>query len=63
MFNIATETTKDVEFGEVYVVKDLFRGFGWNRISRGSRTKLGAYANNEGSDDIIPLVKPPQNQQ
>lgn len=50
-----------------FVLRDLFRGFEWNRIGRGDRTKLGSmflfYAKNDGSLLIEPTEKTPQNQQ
>ncbi len=50
-----------------FVVRDLFRGFEWNRIGRGDRTKLGSmflsYAQHEGANLIVPTEKTPQNQQ
>lgn len=67
LFELAKASTGDVDTGEVYIVKDLFRGFEWNRIAKGNRTKLGAmyfaYAQNEGDDSIETLGKTPQNQQ
>ena len=67
LFNLAIKATKDVALGEIYTVKELFRGFEWNRIAKGNRTKLGsmyfAYSKNKGLKDISPLGKTPQNQQ
>lgn len=67
LFELAKEATHEVTSGEVFIVKDLFRGFEWNRIPKGTRTKLGsmyfAYAQNEGNNDLDPLGKTPQNQQ
>lgn len=67
LFHLAQESTKDVDSGEIFIVKDLFRGFEWNRIPVGNRTKLGSmylrYAEKDGSEDIRPLDKTPQNQQ
>lgn len=67
LFDLAKKSTNDVASKEVFIVKDLFRGFEWNRIQRGDRTKLGSiyfsYAKNEGKEDMIPLGKTPQNQQ
>ena len=68
LFNTAVSTLKEVESGEVFIVKELFRGFEWNRIPKANRTKLGsmvfAYANGaDGSLEIEPLDKTPQNQQ
>jgi len=67
LLNLAKESTKDVNKGEIFIVKDLFRGFEWRRIALGNRTKLGSmyfyYAKNEGSIDIEALDKTPQNQQ
>lgn len=64
---IAKETLKEVDSGEEFIVKELFRGFEWNRIAKGNRTKLGSiffnYANNEGRKWILALGKTPQNQQ
>jgi hypothetical protein len=67
LFELAKASTNDVASNEIFIVKDLFRGFEWNRISKGNRTKLGSmyfsYAQNEGKHDILPLGKTPQNQQ
>lgn len=67
LFNISVQALNDVQQGEKFIVKDLFRGFEWNRIAKGNRTKLGSmflnYAQGQGSNDIHPLGKTPQNQQ
>ncbi len=68
LFDIAIATLDEVEAGEVFIVKDLFKGFEWVRIPKGLRTKLGsmifAYANGAmGSSIIEPLDKTAQNQQ
>ena len=67
LFNIVTTTLPDVAAGEIFIVKDLFRGFEWNRIEKGKRRRLGSmvftWANNKGSSVIQPLDKTPQNQQ
>ena len=67
LFDAAIKTLPDVESDEVFTVRDLFRGFEWNRIEKGNRTKLGsmfyAYAQGTGASQIKPLQKTPQNQQ
>ncbi|MEY8254295.1 DUF1413 domain-containing protein [Clostridium perfringens] len=67
LFNQAVDTLSDVNSDEKFIVKELFRGFEWNRISKGNRTKLGSiffnYAKTKGSNMIRPLGKTPQNQQ
>lgn len=67
LFNEAVNTLSDLQSGEEFIVKQLFRGFEWERIDKGNRTKLGSmffnYANNNGSNIIEPLGKTPQNQQ
>lgn len=67
LFKVAKETLNEVEQGEVFLVKDLFKGFEWNRIPKGVRTKLGGafinFAQNEGHKLIKDSGKTPQNQQ
>ncbi|GJM78233.1 DUF1413 domain-containing protein [Cohnella massiliensis] len=67
LMKIARETVAELHQDEQFLVKDLFRGFEWNRIAKGDRTKLGSmffnYAENEGSALILPLGKTLQNQQ
>ncbi|MGN7299087.1 DUF1413 domain-containing protein [Ferdinandcohnia sp. SAFN-114] len=64
---IAKDTIKEIEKGEEFIVKELFRGFEWNRIGKGNRTKLGAmffnFAENEGKQHLKGIGKTPQNQQ
>lgn len=68
LFDIVVRTLDDVKPGESFTVRELFRGFEWNRIQKGNRTKLGsmvlAYSKNEtGSSVLLALNKTPQNQQ
>jgi hypothetical protein len=67
LMNVATATIAEVDQGEEFLVKDLFRGFEWNRIAKGNRTKLGSmfynYALHQASAQLMPLGKTPQNQQ
>jgi hypothetical protein len=67
LLQISKLTISDLQSGEEFIVKDLFKGFEWNRISKGNRTKLGslffAYSKNEASSTLTILGKTPQNQQ
>ncbi|WP_322907234.1 DUF1413 domain-containing protein [Paenibacillus campi] len=68
LFKKAISTLHEVNSNDrEFVVKDLFRGFEWNRIPKGNRTKLGSmffnYAKNDSRNLIIPLGKTAQNQQ
>lgn len=67
LFDIAKETVNELETGEEFIVKDLFRGFEWNRIQKGYRTKLGSvflmFSQYEGKSIVKALDKTPQNQQ
>ncbi|WP_298840972.1 DUF1413 domain-containing protein [Clostridium sp.] len=66
LFEIVKGSLNVIEEGEVFIVKDLFRGFEWNRISKGNRSKLGsmvfAFSQNEGNKIIIDIEKTLQNQ-
>ena len=37
----AIEETKNLKHNEVFLVRDLFKGYKWNRISRSDRLLLG----------------------
>lgn len=67
LLDIAIQTLPDVDSGETFIVKDLFRGFEWSRIPVGNRSKLGAmffaYCNREGAQVLESFGKTPQNQQ
>lgn len=67
IYKEAISTLQYVDKGEVFIVKDLFKGYQWNRIPKGLRTKLGSlfilYAEKEGRTIIKAIDKTPQNQQ
>ncbi len=67
LYEVATKTIVDLQPNERFLVKELFKGFEWNRIPKNYRTKLGMlfyeYSKKEGADVIEPLGKTPQNQQ
>ena len=41
LLNEAMKETKKLEKGEIFLVKDLFKGYLWNRIPRKDRILLG----------------------
>jgi len=41
LLNIAIKETENLNKGEVFLVRDLFKGYEWNRISRSQRLLLG----------------------
>lgn len=64
----AKTALRDVESGELFTVRDLFRGFEWNRISVGKRSRLGGAFNEyvkdeEGSQLVEDRGKNSQHQQ
>ena len=68
LFTEAKRLLMDVPSGTTFMVKDLFRGYEWNKIPIGTRIRLGAlflvYAEGEGVYlvEICP-EKSKQNQQ
>lgn len=65
LFKMAQDAIKELKSEEQFLLKDLFRGFEWNRIKKSDRTKLGglffSYAN-AGESEITVIKKTPQNQ-
>lgn len=63
----AVEQLRNMESGEVFIVKDLFRGYMWNRFPRNERLLLGTlflnYIKTEETDKIVPAGKNGSNQQ
>lgn len=41
LLTAAIQETNNLETGEVFLVRDLFKGYEWNRISRSDRLLLG----------------------
>lgn len=41
LLNNAIKETESLNQGEVFLVRDLFKGYEWNRISRSERLLLG----------------------
>ncbi|MGE5630014.1 MAG: single-stranded DNA-binding protein [Caulobacteraceae bacterium] len=41
LLNIAIKEAENLNRGEVFLVRDLFKGYVWNRISRSERLLLG----------------------
>ena len=41
LLNNAIKETENLNQGEVFLVRDLFKGYKWNRISRSERLLLG----------------------
>jgi hypothetical protein len=41
LLNSAIKETENLNQGEVFLVRDLFKGYEWNRISRSKRLLLG----------------------
>lgn len=41
LLNTAIKETENLNKGEIFLVRDLFKGYEWNRISRSQRLLLG----------------------
>ncbi|MFB6468537.1 single-stranded DNA-binding protein [Cytobacillus sp. Hz8] len=41
LLNVAIKETERLKQGEIFLVKDLFKGYEWNRIPRNQRLLLG----------------------
>lgn len=67
LMEYANKELEELNDEEEFVMKDLFKGYEWRRITRGNRTKLGMMFFEQISrvDDlgVDPLGKTPQNQQ
>lgn len=68
LLQIAIEETLNLESGEKFLLKDLFKGYEWNRILRKDRLLLGTlflnYVNSKENDKCIKTVeKTSSNQQ
>ena len=66
LLKLAVKETENLETGEVFLVKDLFKGYKWNRIPRNDRLLLGTlFLNhiNKGSANIKPIEKTSSGQQ
>ncbi|NLI93744.1 MAG: single-stranded DNA-binding protein [Peptococcaceae bacterium] len=59
LLNNAIKETENLNQGEVFLVRDLFKGYEWNRISRSQRLLLGTlflnYVNT--SKDFIQAIE------
>ena len=42
LLKTAIDETKHVREGEIFLVKDLFKGYEWNRIAKRDRLMLGS---------------------
>ena len=62
----AINETARLNKGETFIVRDLFKGYEWNRISRGDRLLLGTlflnYVNSEHVN-VAPMEKSSSRQQ
>jgi hypothetical protein len=66
LLEIAKEEVKNLNSEEIFLVRDLFKGYEWNRISRSNRLLLGTlFINYIKSNDIgiIPIEKTSSGQQ
>jgi len=66
--NLAIQEVEKINPGETFLVKDLFKGYEWNRLSIGDRRSLGSLFLHEVKDgnlknDIEIGVKSSANQQ
>ncbi|SHJ73842.1 protein of unknown function [Hathewaya proteolytica DSM 3090] len=66
LLEIAKEELKNLNSEEIFLVRDLFKGYEWNRISMSNRLLLGTlFINYIKSTDIgiVPIEKTSSGQQ
>ena len=52
----AVNETTELSDGEVFLLRDLFKGYEWNRISRSNRLLLGTLFLNKISSENLEIV-------
>lgn len=67
LLQLAIDETKNVKTDEIFLVRDLFKGYEWNRLDRRSRLLLGIlflhWVNNSDDGKIVPIEKTSSGQQ
>ena len=66
LLEFAKEEIKNLNSGEIFLLRDLFKGYEWNRISRSNRLLLGTlFINYVRSADggVVPIKKTSSGQQ
>lgn len=66
LLEIAIEELKNLDSEEIFLVRDLFKGYEWNRISRSNRLLLGTLFINyikSANIGIVPIEKTSSGQQ
>lgn len=66
LLDMAKRELVNLKSGEIFLVRDLFKGYEWNRISRSDRLLLGTlFLNYIKSNDIsvVPIEKTSSGQQ
>lgn len=66
LLDVAKAELANLQPGEVFLLRDLFKGYEWNRISRSNRLLLGTlFLNYIKIDDIgvVPIEKTSSGQQ
>jgi hypothetical protein len=53
LLEIAKKEVNNLKQGEIFLVRDLFKGYEWNRISRSERLLLGTlFLNSVKNEDL-----------
>lgn len=66
LLSMAIKETENLNMNEIFLVKDLFKGYAWNKIVRCDRLLLGTLFLNYAKQDnsiIIPIEKSKSGQQ
>ena len=66
LLDMAKRELTNLKSGEIFLVRDLFKGYEWNRISRSGRLLLGTlFLNYIKNDDlgVVPIEKTSSGQQ
>ncbi|UWG97512.1 single-stranded DNA-binding protein [Dehalobacter sp. DCM] len=66
LLEIAIDETSNINPGEIFLLRDLFKGYEWNRISRSDRLLLGTlFLNyiNSVNNEVTPIEKTSSGQQ
>jgi hypothetical protein len=63
LLNNAIKEAENLNQGEVFLVRDLFKGYEWNRVSRSERLLLGTLFLNYVNTSIQAIEKTSSGQQ